>query len=245
LRPLTGHDELALDPDSDQAGNWLLERLLFDRPDAALGPAELGNLDIGNRDRLLAAIFETCFGERVAGMARCVNCGEDFEFEFTLQALIGREMHSAALPLDGPDAEGYYRNADVRFRLPTVADLDAVRALPVDRAVSTLLDRCVAAAGTTIDERAIQEAMEHLAPSQDLDIDVNCPSCERSSMIAFSLESFLLQALMQDRRFLMIEIHRLATAYGWGLEEILSLSREDRRTLVRLAESGHHAAGWP
>jgi hypothetical protein len=249
LRPLTGHDELALDAESDRGGNWLLQRLLDDRPGGALGPASLGSLDMANRDRLLAALFRTCFGESVDGVTRCACCGEDFEFHFTLPALAAYQDSADAAPAaEGPDAQGYYRLEGARFRLPTVADLDAVGTLPADHAIPALLDRCVAADRALPDDAlpdmaTIQEAMERLTPSLDLDIDATCPNCTQPTTIAFSLESFLMQALAQERRFLTVEIHRLAAAYGWGLDEILRLSREDRRNLVRLVEAEHSAGG--
>ena len=236
LRPLTGHDELALDLDSDHGGNWLLQRLLDDQPGAALGPAGLGGLNVANRDRLLAAVFGACFGENVDGATRCAHCGEDFEFHFTLPALAAYQDAVDAAPAEGPDAEGYYRLEGVRFRLPTIADLDAVGGLPDDRAIPALLDRCVAPEGARTDVGSIQDAMERLAPSLDLDIEASCPNCTETTTIAFSLESFLMQALAQERRFLTIEIHRLAAAYSWSLDEILRLSRDDRRSLVRLVE---------
>ena len=249
LRPLTGHDELALDADSDRGGNWLLQRLLDERPGAALGPASLGSLDTANRDRLLAAVFSACFGENVDGITPCERCGEDFEFHFALPALTVYLGSADAAPgVEGPDADGYYRLQGARFRLPTVADLIAVDSMSADHAVRTLLDRCVAADGelpaeALPDMRTIQEAMERLAPSLDLDIEATCPNCSQSTTIAFSLESFLMQALAQERRFLTVEIHRLAAAYGWSLEEILRLSREDRRNLVRLVEAERSAGG--
>ena len=63
--------------------------------------------------------------------------------------------------------------------------------------------------------------------------------------VAFSLEAHLLGLLAQERPFLTHEIHLLARAYGWSLGEILQLSRDDRRTLVRLCEAEHEArASW-
>jgi hypothetical protein len=244
LRPLTGHDELALGPGSEHAGNWLLQRLLDGRPGGALGPDGLGGLDIGDRDRLLAAVFKACFGEDVEGTANCAHCGEDFAFHFTLEALEQHRIQADDAPAEGPDAEGYYRVDDVRFRLPTVADLDSVSALSADRAVAALLVRCVAPGGAVADAETIQQAMERLAPSLDLDIDAACPNCAQPATIAFSLEAFLMQALTQERRFLTAEIHRLAAAYGWSLDEILRLSREDRQSLVRLVETERQAGSW-
>jgi hypothetical protein len=236
LRPLNGHDELGLDAESVRAGTWLLERLLTQGPDAGVAPASLGALDMGNRDRLLRAVFDACFGDRIDGISRCSTCGVEYQFNFTLAALAEQQARAVPAGIDGPDEVGFYRAGAVRFRLPTVADVDSVRALPATEAVSELLRSCVDGRTEPIDENAIEQAMDQLAPSCDLDIDTHCPSCAQPQTIAFSLESFLLRCLAQERRFLTAEIHRLAAAYGWGLDDILSLSRDDRRTLVRQVE---------
>jgi hypothetical protein len=247
LRPLTGHDELALDVDSNRAGTWLLERLLMDGPGAAVAPASLGTLDMGNRDRLLAALFRACFGDRIDGINFCANCSSEYEFSFSLNALTEhlaeRQAPSDLIHADGPDDERFYRMEGMRFRLPTVADVDAVRALPPGEAMPELLHRCIDAATGPADENAIQLAMDQLAPSLDLDIDTNCPNCAQPGTITFSLEAFLLQALAQERRFLTLEIHWLATAYGWSLTDILSLNRDDRRALVRQVERQRFSCG--
>jgi hypothetical protein len=96
--------------------------------------------------------------------------------------------------------------------------------------------RCIDAAATVADENAIEEAMAQIAPSLDLDIATTCPHCAAPGTIAFRLENFLLHALAAERRFLTMEIHLLASAYHWTLAEILGLSRDDRRILVRCVE---------
>jgi hypothetical protein len=48
---------------------------------------------------------------------------------------------------------------------------------------------------------------------------------------------YLLRALAYEKQFLIHEVHRIALAYGWGYDEILSLTREDRRGFVRLIET--------
>jgi hypothetical protein len=245
LRPLNGHDELWLDPDAVGASTWLLQRLLKDPSGAEANTVSVGALDVGNRDRLLAGVYTACFGERIDAVARCANCGADYELGFALGELGQQRGEAPAIDIEGPDETGFYRWQAMRFRLPTVGDLDAVRALPPAEAPSALLLRCIEAPPGAIDEESVQQAMERLAPSFDIDIDAQCPICGAPQIVAFSLESFLLRALSRERRFLTLEIHRLATAYGWSLDDILKLSRDDRRTLVRQVERERAAGGSP
>jgi len=241
IRPITGHDEVALDAEQPGAGSGLVERLLCAVPGAAVGPGSSGSLTVADRDKLLAAVYRSCFGDRIDAVAVCTACGQSFALEFGLDDLCRLVEGDAGADVPRPDAEGLYRAEDgTRFRLVQVADLTAVRDLAPDDAVATLLDRCVAQETGDFDPRGVQEAMERLAPT--LDLDARCAYCETAQSVAFSLEAYCVQALVQERRFLVSEVHRLAVAYGWGLDEILSLSRDDRRTLVRHVD-GERALG--
>jgi hypothetical protein len=237
LRPLTGEDEIALDPGDPDAVNILLSRLLVAAPGATVGPEGLAALSVADRDQLLAAVYHEEFGDGVDGVASCIHCGEKYEFSFSLSALIAHLTEDGVPHTDGPDAEGFYGLPNgVRFRLPTVRDVEGVAGLPAEAAVSALLERCLAGPAGAADREALQAAMERVAPILNLDIESVCPHCAAAQGIAFNIESYLLQALAQERRFLTHEIHRLAISYGWGLRDILGISREDRRSLIRHIE---------
>jgi hypothetical protein len=235
LRPITGADELTLDAATLGAGTRLLASLLTDVSDATVRPHTIGELDIADRDRLLAAVYTACFGDDVVGVAPCGTCGEEFEFHFALSSLTAHQAAFEMPPgVETTGEHGYYRlPRGPRFRLPTVADLDAVAAQEPEQAAAGLLGRCVDGAIDDVDADAIQEIMEQLTPSLELDVAARCPHCDAAGAIAFSIETFLVSALARERRFLTLEVHRLALAYGWSLADILSLSRDDRRTLVR------------
>jgi hypothetical protein len=237
LRPLTGEDEIALDPGDPGAGNNLLSRLLVAAPGATVGPEGLSELTVADRDWLLAAIYHKEFGDDIDGVAACTHCGERYEFSFSLNALIAHQKEDGVPSVDGPDAEGFYSAPNgLRFRLPTVRDVEGIAGLPAEEAVSALLDGCLAEPAGAADREALQAALERLAPILNLDIESVCPHCAAAQSVAFDLESYLLQVLAQERRFLTHEIHRLAISYGWGLRDILSMTREDRRSLVRHVE---------
>jgi hypothetical protein len=237
LRSLTGADEMVLDPADPGAGNVLLSRLLMAAPGATVEPEHLPALTIADRDRLLAAVYRKEFGDEIDGVVPCRYCGDKFEFNFSLSTLIAHLSEDGGVGADRPDTEGFYTAGErFRFRPPTVRDLDEVAGLPAEKAMTVLVDRCLAEAADTVACTTLQAAMERVAPILSLDIETTCPHCAAVQSLAFSLEHYLLQALAQERRFLMHEIHRLATSYGWGLRDILGLSREDRRSLVRHVE---------
>ena len=244
LRPLTGRDELMLDPDMPSAGSRLVDRLLVAASGAAAGPGSLPQLSVSDRDRLLAGLYRAAFGAGIELVAACDQCSEKLEVAFTLDALLANQTPQQPADIEGPDQEGFYRLAsDIVFRPPMVADLDAVTHLPAEAAIAALLARCApgAASETAID--AVQQGMDAVAPVLDIDIATACPHCQQPQGVPFSLERHLIDLLAQERRYLTHEVHCLARAYGWALDDILDLSRDDRRTLVRLVAAEREPRG--
>jgi hypothetical protein len=231
MRPLAGHDELALDPTDPDAGNRLLDRLLVNVDGG------IGGMALSDRDRLYAALYRDCFGDDVDCVATCASCGEAYELGFALSALADHQTSKQLDDLEGPDDEGFYRtSAGARIRRPTVTDLAAVNGQRPEDAIAALITRCVDPHSADVELDVIEHCLERIAPILDIDVAAHCPHCAAPQSVPFSLESQLIHGLAQERRFLTQEVHRLALAYGWGLGDILSLSRADRRTLVRQIE---------
>jgi hypothetical protein len=244
LRPLTGRDELMLDPDLPSAGSRLVDRLLVAATGTAAAPGSVPHLSVSDRDRLLAGLYRAAFGAGVELIAACVACGEKLEVTFALDALLANQSPQRPDSIEGPDADGFYRLASaIVFRPPVVADLDAVAHLPAEAAIAALLARCAPGAGDPAAIDAVQQGMDAVAPVLDIDIATSCPHCQTSQSVPFSLERHLIELLAQERRYLTHEVHLLARAYGWALDDILDLSRDDRRTLVRLVAAEREPRG--
>jgi hypothetical protein len=232
LRDLTGYDERAIGQACSAAAIDLIGRLAEGVPaDFAL------QLSASARDRILVRIYSDLYGNRIETTLNCGTCGKLFDLSLELSELMrGAEAGSA---LASPAGDGTYVMADgVRFRLPTGADELRIRDLPREKAVYELLECCVLDGRERYDPRAVQDAMEQVAPIIDVDINTSCPECGSGTRVRFDLQEYLLRSLMQERRRLWRETHILATAYGWGLNDILGLTRSDRRTLVDLIEGG-------
>jgi hypothetical protein len=83
---------------------------------------------------------------------------------------------------------------------------------------------------------AVEESLTRMAPIIDLEMSARCPECAIDQAVHFDLQCFFLERLLQDRRWLMYEIHMIANAYGWSLDSILSLSRRERKELTNLID---------
>src|SRR5262249_35491680 len=138
----------------------------------------------------------------------------------------------------GPDEKGIYTLPDGRrFRLPTAEDQYSVIGLEAEKAVAALLERCMVEGDPMESPEIIQTAMDQMGAVLDLDLEVTCPQCGVLHSVRFNIQTYLLRVLAYEKRFLNHEVHHIAMAYGWGYEEILNLTREDRRAFVRLIEA--------
>jgi hypothetical protein len=221
LRDLTGRDELAVSGASTADAIDLLSALLEEPPAADLVAAD--------RDRLLAVVYERAFGDRIESTLTCAKCGQPFDLFFSLRQLVESiETRGAAAGRWKALGDGRFEGADgVSVRIPTGHDELAVAGLPPEEVESFLRTRAEGG----------EELLEEVAPLLDLELLASCAECRHVHTIQFDIQTYLLGAIVAERRRLLAEINRIAVAYGWALDEILSLSRADRRMFVELIEN--------
>jgi hypothetical protein len=229
VRELKGADERAVAGTDAHQARCLVDRLLVDAPGVAYGTGQAAALTVAERDRVLVRIYDRAFGDRVAAMATCPSCEERYDLEFSMGQLV------ASVQAEPPPRS--FRLPDgTRGRVPTGEDETAVSHLAGAEAVAALLARCVPDGDH--DEAEVSQALEDAAPVLELELDGVCPECGAATAVPFSVQRWLLGALLAEQGRLLEEVHILAQAYGWGLAEIMDLSRSQRRGLVALAEGG-------
>lgn len=219
---------------SDDGGRALLLHGLA-RP--GTGAGELLSVPVGRRDAELFAVRRALFGTELEVRADCAGCGEEMEFSFDAAGL------DAAVP-DAPLCveEGEWT---VEFRPPSPADLAAVAAVPADRAGAALLARCVVRAergGRPVADpelpepvrRRVAAASEAADPLADVTLNVACPACGQATRAGLDIASYLWAELDAWARDTLLDVHLLATAYGWSEPEILALSPLRRRYYLEL-----------
>jgi hypothetical protein len=245
LRTLTGRDEQLADGGAG-AGRALLARLLENG--GSQPSIDASRLTAAERDRLFAALWRHTFGDTILASHRCEQCRELFDLTLSLDALLN-SLDATPKPDEvvGLTDEGHARLADGQtVRPPVAADEAAVAGLPVAEAAQVLARRCVNGA-VIPDADVLDRVLDWLDPVIDLDLIGVCPECGCRQAIRFSIEHYLLTALRRDRRRLMREIHLIASAYGWSLDEILSLDRQERQALATHIEadrSGTRGVAW-
>jgi hypothetical protein len=237
LRELRGEDEEAVGATDSEAAIALLDRLLMNRAGAVVGPGWACELTIADRDQALAAVQFAELGARIDSTVRCAACGQPFDIDFDLAALIDSVRRDAPAARAERDGKGVYRLPDgCRFRLPRGSDERAVAALDPSVAERMLLARCVVGGSPAEDVDALNDAMRAVGPLLDVPVKATCAECDHAQEVRFDLQHYVLAGIVDGGRQRAREVHQIATAYRWSLAEILSLPRARRRLHVDLIE---------
>jgi hypothetical protein len=167
------------------------------------------------------------FGPDMPAIAACPRCEERIEFAFQCQAVLPEpeSVGSSARMTIGAGGRS------MEIRLPSAADLLA------SSSAEELLERC---AGSVVDDaslwlRAASAGVAEADPLAETMLDLTCPSCKHRWQALLDIASYLSEEIAHQARRLLSEVHRLASAYGWGESEILALGPARRRAYLEMA----------
>jgi hypothetical protein len=206
------------------------------RPEVA--DEELRSSAIGERAADLLLLRRKLFGERLQVLIECSACAEAMEFDLDVDRLSERPSEYELQVC----ADGYL----VEFRLPTVADLEVAAAgTTAEERRLRLLSRCTLSAvhdGEQVGcealpervQRRMAELAEQADPAADLTLSVSCPQCGHTTPSALDIASYLWAELDSWARDVLLDVHLLASAYGWTEPSILALSPLRRRYYLEL-----------
>jgi hypothetical protein len=203
-------------------------------------PDSVADWPIGRRNRALVEMQLACFGPALRGWTSCPRCADKLEF-----ALDGLALAESPLPNQGEPIVVNGRT----FRLPTSRDLARVAAeddpstaavaliemcriseevAPVERRFPTEID------WTKEDLDAIGDKMALADPLGEIMLHFDCPECGESFDDSLDLPTFLRAEIEGRAKRLLREVHTLASAYGWGEAEILSLNPARRQFYLEM-----------
>jgi len=212
---------------------------------AAARPGDDGLLDVpvGERDADLFALRGALFGATMPVRLTCPGCAEELELDFDTRAVVGSRR-----PAPGP-VTVVAGEWSVALRLPTSADVLAAAGAPdAEAAARELLSRCVieaSRAGRPVDaadlpadvRERVGLAAAEADPCADVQLDVRCPECGRSTRAELDIAACLWAELDAWARATLLDVHLLASSYGWSEPAVLALSPVRRRHYLELA--GH------
>ena len=189
---------------------------------------------LGRRNRALAELRCACFGRWLRGWTACRQCGEKLEFEVDGTALAESRAAGCNDPID---------SLGRTFRLPTTRDLARIAGeRDPSMAARRLLEQCMAPATaeesadrssgapawTEEEIDAVGESMALADPLAEILLHFDCPACGASFQESLDLPEFLWSELEGRAKRLLLDVHLLASAYGWSETQILSVSQARR-----------------
>lgn len=208
--------------------------------DPEVSTRELAALPIGERDRRLLQMRLALFGSSLDATVACPACDARVEFLLPIVSLVlpASEVVTPVLDVGGALWE---------VRVPTSVDLLEIAGGEPEIAELTLMRRCVTRQGPGEPGRAadgrdwphglrdaVAEKMAALDPQADIQLSISCPACQHQWLSDFDVVTFFWTELTAWVRRLLLDVHRLASAYGWGQADILGMSSQRRSVYLEL-----------
>lgn len=195
--------------------------------------ANAADWPLGMRNRALAELHCACFGDTFAGWMSCPECGEKLEFRMD-----GRAVAEQRLPQHAATIEAAGRS----FRVPTTRDLARLaNQSSTSDAAARLLSLCCVDVQDEPEpdwtEEEMEEAGEKMAaadPLAEIALHFACPVCKATCEETLDLAAFVWAEVEALAKRLALDVHMLASAYGWSEREILSLSTARRRLYLEM-----------
>jgi hypothetical protein len=250
LRPLTGADEIQLAEAAPlpalQVTVLLVATVQAIGPIAPVDNDHIRQLTIGDRERLLQALYTRSFDPHPDAVLCCPACAETIELPLDLDALLEESAGSPCPPEHSLRAGA----ATLRFRVPNGADHERAARIATtdpDAGAAALRAACVitltnddgqqVAADRMPEEAqaALEEALRRLDPGAETTIAADCPEC--GTRVSGTLDALtLLTGQLGPPGSILGDVDRIARAYHWSEAAILALPTARRRRYLALLD---------
>jgi hypothetical protein len=146
-------------------------------------------------------------------------------------------------------ASTFHLNVDgweILYRLPDSGDLaSALTGTDAETALRNIANRCITSVHrhgqrlplSALDDEILEPLaaeMSHHDPNAEIELVVNCPSCQNEWKLRFDIASFLWIEIEAMAKRLLREVASLAHAYRWREADILALSPARRQAYLDL-----------
>jgi hypothetical protein len=81
---------------------------------------------------------------------------------------------------------------------------------------------------------SVEEEMSTLDAQANIQVELECPSCRRVWTVAFDILAFFWSELDAWAQRMLVEVHKLASAYGWREADILAMSATRRSIYLNI-----------
>lgn len=196
-----------------------------------IGAEDLGILPIVDYELILARLCTANFGDTVAQNITCKDCGKRYAVEFSLGTYADL-LAAEVIPHTNGAFQGH------TLRLPSRNSL--AKAGP-DGPLPVLWDKSGALAQE--DVAAVEAYLSKACPVLQEDIPAACPECSAEQRFRFVLRDWVSARLAARYKSVVTQVHLLASAYHWHIDQIFALSRVSRTALVQAIRTRRGQAG--
>lgn len=205
---------------------------------------DAAGLTLGARDAALLRLRRSLFGETIAALADCPQCGARSEV-----ALAHAELEDEVTRAGGaPDViEVEHGGIALRCRPLRARDIPALEAAREPARIAAAVLRCCVVAAARdgaampvadlpaeVGEAAAQAVLA-ADPCAELLLDLACPDCGAAWQAPLDPAAFLWRELDAWALRTMDEVHRLAAAHGWSERDCLAVPPARRAVYLALA----------
>ncbi|MDW5265465.1 MULTISPECIES: hypothetical protein [Acidobacteriaceae] len=206
----------------------IADRMVADEP--------VADWPLGRRNRALAELRTLYFGPHLEGWTTCIQCGEKLEFEV--------DCRNLAETYDATSSQTIAVQGNT-FRLPTSRDLARIAdETDPQRAALLLLENCTIDHAATdpadwseTEIEAVTTEMARADPLAEIALGFECPVCQYTSEELLDLPSFLWAEIETRAKRLLLEVHALASRYGWAESAILAMSDIRRAAYLQMVQA--------
>ena len=236
MRGLSAGDLLDV-ADIGQALDWTSRGVLLAASAAPGATAEAcAALPLGVRDRLVMALRIQLFGRALAVRTQCRACATELSADIDLADLL---VHVAPEPRASVRLE--LGSGIVEARMPTSDDLRAVASMDAADSEWALFERCTTVSGVLPDRAlaraSVAQALADADPLASLELDFVCEACGARFSAPLDIVACVWREVEAAAHRAAIDVHRLASAYGWHEHDILAMPDARRQRYLRLLAS--------
>jgi hypothetical protein len=246
MKTLTGNDIVRVWEQGEGRQPWFKAVKILSHAFPGIEEKELMAWSIGWRNTCLLKLRQLMFQSAIESFLKCPGCGKQIGFKVKTEDIC---ENSTPGPWEPADREFSLtlEDVDIRFRTLDSRDLEAMEDGGDAAAMRRrLMERAFIQAvkdGNHLDVNQLPDSIMNTLrekmtdtydPVFEIRLALECPACAHKWTVCFDILSYLWAEIKKLAQQLLLEVHLLASTYGWGEKDILDMSTARRQYYLDL-----------
>ena len=204
-----------------------------------LAEEDIAQLSFGSRNALLLRLRKALFGSVFESTCDCQSCQQKLDLTFDtsmIELQDPKPNKSQSISIEG---------CQVDFRLPCSQDMLEHELNDSELTATKVLANCIQAIekdGSSIGVDQVpanflsqfENQIAELDSQANIEFNVDCPGCGNNQSSRFDILSFLWAEIDSWAKFILREVHVIASCYGWSEETILKMNPVKRNLYLQM-----------